>query len=142
MELHSLIKATKSKPLDELQGYQQVAKVSKLPRFLIPFFHFLFRVHPRFTAAGSSTYGISSTLVKEGVVVGGHAPANQTTFFPVGLRERVVPVGDEISVRTIFSCVLCAEHYLVDGLALQRASVTFRNILERPAGLFDSDAGS
>ena len=43
VELHGLIKETKSKPLDDLPGYQQLAKVSKLPRFLIPFFHFLFR---------------------------------------------------------------------------------------------------
>ena len=141
-ELHRLIKETKSKPLNELSGYNQLAKVSKLPRFLMPFFHFLFRVHPRFTAAGSSTYGISSTLVKDGVVVGGHAPANQTTFFPAGLRQRVVPIGDEICVRTIFSCVLCAEHYLVDGLALQRASVTFRHYLEEPARLFASNEES
>ena len=82
-EIHKKIKDNKSLPVEELESYEWLQKSRKLPRFLIPFVHYLFRSYPKFSAKNSSTYAISSVMEKDSSLVSSHSPANQTTFFPI-----------------------------------------------------------
>ena len=131
-ELHGIIKGTKADPLDKVGAYDKLQQVRTLPRVLIGFMHFLFRSSPKYTDEKFSTYALSSVTSKNGAAIGGHTVANQTTFFPGNLRDEVLAIDGEAVVRKVLYIGLSADHFVVDGMDLQRAVGTFQNFMENP----------
>ena len=131
-EIHERIRAVKRDPLDQVEGFQAIQKSRKVPRFLVPLLHFLYRSQPKLIDRDFSTYGVSSVVLPNAPVISGTAPANQTTFFPFNLKERAEVVNGEIVPRMMLSVGLCVDHYLVDGMELQRAALTLQRLLQDP----------
>jgi len=136
-EIHALIKEHKASPLEELETYKQVARLDKIPRWLIPLIHFLFRTHPRYSAEKFSTYGLSSIIRHDGPMLSGNAPSNQTTFFPFNLTDQVVAHNGEPTIRRILRVGVAVDHFLLDGMDLQRAIATFQKYVEDPSTLLE-----
>ena len=137
-EIHQAIKDNKATPLEDLESYKKLQKVRTLPRFLIPFIHFLFRSNPKHTAQNYSTYGLSSVMQPDSIIVGGHTPSNQTTFFPTSLRDEVLAIDGEPKVRKVLIVGFSTDHFVVDGMDVQRATNTIRKYLENPETLLSS----
>jgi len=131
-KIHQFIKDNKTKPLEELESYEWLQRSRRLPRFLIPFVHFLFRSNPKFTAKNSSTYAISSVMDEESALVASHSPANQSTFFPISLKDSPAVHEGVIKVRKILAITFCMDHFLVDGMDVQRCGKILKNYLENP----------
>ena len=134
-EIHRVIKENKAPPLEELESYKKLEKARNLPRFLIPFLHFLFRSNPKHTAESFSTYGLSSVMQPDSIIVGGHTPSNQTTFFPTSLRDEVLAIDGKPQVRKVLIVGFSSDHFVVDGMDVQRATHTIRRYLENPETL-------
>ena len=131
-EIHELIKNTKTKPLGGLEAYDKLQKVRKLPKFLIGVAQFFMRINPGVADKRFSTYALSSVTAKDTVAIGGHTTANQTTFFPANLRDEVLAVNGAPAVRKVLFIGLSADHFVVDGMDLQRAITTFQTFMENP----------
>jgi pyruvate/2-oxoglutarate dehydrogenase complex dihydrolipoamide acyltransferase (E2) component len=131
-DIHARIRAVKQDPLDSVEGYQAVKKVHSLPRFLVPLIHFLYRSQPGLIDRGFSTYALSSVVVAGAPTIAGTAPANQTTFCPFNLKERAEVVEGKVVPRMMLSVGISVDHYLVDGLELQRAAITLEKLLQDP----------
>jgi pyruvate/2-oxoglutarate dehydrogenase complex dihydrolipoamide acyltransferase (E2) component len=138
-EIHRSIKENKATPLEELDSYKKLQKVRTLPRFLIPLIHFFFRSNPKHTDQSFSTYGLSSVMQPDSVILGGHTPSNQTTFFPTSLRDEVLAINGKPEVRKVLVVGFSTDHFVVDGMDVQRATHTIRKYLEDPQTLLNSD---
>jgi len=136
-EIHQMIKTYKTAPLETLDSYQALSKIKKLPRFLISFLHFLFRRHPRYSAKSFSTYVISSVLTPGLSMVGIHNIGNQTVFFPSSLEAHLALEDGVIVAKKMLWMAVCIDHYLVDGMDVQKAVLTLKTYLEDPDSIFD-----
>ena len=131
-DIHKQIKNNKILPIEGLESYEWLQKSRRLPRFLIPFVHYLFRSYPKFSAKNSSTFAISSIMEENSSLVSSHAPANQTTFFPISLKDQAVVHNGEVKPRKILAVTFCVDHFLVDGMDVQRCGNYLKNLLEKP----------
>ena len=131
-EIHARIRSVKRDPLDKVEGFQAIQKSKKVPRFLIPLLHFLYRSQPKLIDRDFSTYGVSSVVIPNAPVIAGNAPANQTTFFPFNLKERPEVVDGQVVPRMMLSVGLSVDHFLVDGMEVQRAALTLQRLLQDP----------
>ena len=134
-EIHNQIKENKTLPVEKLESYEWLQKSRRLPRFLIPFVHYLFRSNPKFSAKNSSTYAISSIMEKDSSLVSSHSPANQTTFFPISLKDQAMVHNGEVKPRKVLAVTFCVDHFLVDGMDVQRCGNYLKNFLENPKNL-------
>ena len=131
-KIHKMIKDNKSMPLEELESYEWLQRSRRLPRFLIPFVHYLFRSNPKYSAKNSSTYAISSIMEEDSGLVASHSPANQTTFFPLSIKDLPTVHEGEIKIRKNLVLTFCVDHFLVDGMDVQRCGKTIKDFLEKP----------
>jgi pyruvate/2-oxoglutarate dehydrogenase complex dihydrolipoamide acyltransferase (E2) component len=76
-------------------------------------------------------------IQRDGVATGGHAPTFQTTFAPVNIVQKPVVYQGEVAIRTILHMVVSVDHYLIDGMDVQRAIATLRGFMEKPTTLLD-----
>ena len=136
-DIHKQIKNNKTLPIESLESYEWLQKSRRLPRFLIPFVHYLFRSYPKFSAKNSSTFAISSIMEKDSSMVSSHSPANQTTFFPISLKDQAVVHNGEIKPRKILALTFCVDHFLVDGMDVQRCGSILKKYLEEPTSLLE-----
>ncbi len=136
-EIHKQIKDNKTLPVESLESYEWLQKSRRLPRFLIPFVHYLFRSYPKFSAKNSSTFAISSIMEKDSSLVSSHSPANQTTFFPISLKDQAVVHNGEVKPRKILAVTFCVDHFLVDGMDVQRCGNLLKKYLENPVNLLE-----
>ena len=131
-EIHAAIKAAKAKPLDEVDAYQSLKKLRGLPKFLIGVAQFVSRTSPRYASKRFATYGVSSVSAEDSAAIGGHTVASRTTFFPGNLRDEVLAVDGKPAVRKVLFIGFSADHFVVDGMDLQRATGTFQQLMEDP----------
>jgi len=136
-EIHKQIKDNKTLPIENLESYEWLQKSRRLPRFLIPFVHYLFRSYPKFSAKNSSTFAISSIMAENSSLVSSHAPANQTTFFPISLKDQAVVHNGEVKPRKVLAVTFCVDHFLVDGMDVQRCGNFLKKLLENPDNLLE-----
>ena len=129
-EIHKQIKDNKTLPVVNLESYEWLQKSRRLPRFLIPLVHYLFRSYPKFSAKNSSTFAISSIMEENSSLVSSHAPANQTTFFPISLKDQAIVHNGEVKPRKILAVTFCVDHFLVDGMDVQRCGNYLKGLLE------------
>lgn len=131
-EIHDIIEDAKTGPLNQAGSYQSLKKLRRLPKFLIGFAQFLSRTSPRYGEKRFATYGLSSVTTRDSPAIGGHTVASRTTFFPGNIREEVLAVNGEPAVRKTFFIGLSVDHFMVDGMDLQRAVSTFQSFMENP----------
>lgn len=137
-EIHAIIKGAKAGPLEEVDAYRSVKNLRRLPRFLIGVAQFFSRTSPRYGAKRFATYALSSVTTENSAAIGGHTVASRTTFFPGNLREEVLAVNGEPAVRKVLFLGISADHFVVDGMDLQRATTTFQGLMEDPDTLLPS----
>ncbi len=68
----------------------------------------------------------------DSALVASHSPANQTTFFPISLKDSPAVHEGVIKVRKILAITFCLDHFLVDGMDAQRCGKILKNYLENP----------
>ena len=140
-DIHAEIRRYKTASKEELEPLARLNRIATLPRWLIRLLHWRFVRDPKFLIAHVGTYGVSALPHRSGVVTSTFTPTTQTTFFPTGIQEQVVVVNGRQEVRTMLLCTVTADHYLVDGLDLQRMSLDFKAMLEEPDRLLGPEAG-
>ncbi len=140
-EIHDRLRQAKQQPLAEMPASTQLAKVSTLPRWLIRLLHFRFRSSPRFLIEKVGTYGVSSLLHRDSGTVSTFSPSPQTSFFPTNIEDQVVVIDGEPTVRTMLLCSVTADHYLVDGLDVQRMGLALKAKVENPELVLGPEQG-
>ena len=131
-EIHGIIEDAKTGPLDQAGSYQSLKKLRRMPRFVIGFAQFLSRTSPRYGEKRFATYGLSSVTTRDSPAIGGHTVASRSTFFPGNIRDEVLAINGEPAVRKVFFIGLSVDHFMVDGMDLQRAISTFQTLMENP----------
>jgi len=117
----------------EIQAAGQVQRVSKLPRWLIRLLHWKFRSDPEFTISKVGTYGVSALPHHGSGGVSTFTPTTQTAFFPTSIQDQVVAIDGKPVVRTMLLCSVTADHYVVDGLDVQRMGLELKRLVEDPS---------
>ncbi len=140
--IHDRLRQAKQQPLAEMPATTQLAKISTLPRWLIRLLHFRFRSSPGFLIEKVGTYGVSALLHQGSGAVATFSPSTQTSFFPTSIEDQMVVIDGVPTVRTLLLCSVTADHYLVDGLDVQRMGLSLKEKVEQPEVLLgpESDA--
>ena len=132
-EIQDEIRRYKSTPLPELRAVAKNSRISKLPRWLIKLLHWKFRRDPKFLISKVGTYGVSALPHRESGVTSTFTPTTQTVFFPTSIEDRVVAIDGQPVVRTMLLCTVTADHFVIDGLDMQRMGRTLKRMVEDPS---------
>lgn len=138
-QIQAEIRRYKTTPLSELQAVAQVNRVSTLPRWLIRLLHWKFRRDPKFLISKVGTYAVSALPHRGSGAVSVFTPTTQTAFFPTAIQEQVVVVNGEPAVRTMLLCTVTADHFVVDGLDIQRMGADLKSLVEDPQHLLGEE---
>ena len=122
-EIQHQLEHYKSTELGALEKEAGRDKLSKLPGWLVKLLHYKFRSDPKFTEDKiGSTYAVSSVIQHGTGVIAGHAPSNQTSFYPSVIDDKVMVVDREPVVRTCLTFGISVDHYVVDGRDMIQAA--------------------
>jgi pyruvate/2-oxoglutarate dehydrogenase complex dihydrolipoamide acyltransferase (E2) component len=134
------IRRYKMTPLGDLPIVRDLGKISVMPRWLIRLMHRRFLRDPKFLIEKVGTYGVSALPHKNSGAVSHFTPVTQTSFFPTNFEDRVVPIEGQPTVRTMVVCAVVADHFVVDGLDLQRMGMDLKAMIEDPTIILGPEA--
>ena len=127
-EIQHQLEHYKTTELGTLEKEAGRDKMSKLPGWLVKLLHFKFRSDPKFTEDKiGSTYAVSSVIQHGTGVIAGHAPSNQTSFYPSVIDDKVMVVDREPVVRTCLTFGISVDHYVVDGRDVIQAAASLKD---------------
>jgi pyruvate/2-oxoglutarate dehydrogenase complex dihydrolipoamide acyltransferase (E2) component len=132
VEINDLIKDLKSKPIEQCEQMKSFNKIRKMPLWLIKLFSFKVRSDPKFYIKHFGTYGLSSLMTVNSPAVSANSLCNTgSAFIPGSINDKVVVKNNEMQTRKILTIYLMFDHYLLDGLQMQKAIKDFKVIVER-----------
>jgi len=140
--IHDEIRRYKTADLADLPVVKRMGAVAKMPRWLIRLMHRKFLRDPQFLIDKVGTYGVSAMPHFNSGAVSGFTPTTQTSFFPTNIEDRVVPVDGKPAIRKMMVCTVVADHFLVDGLDLQRMGMALKALLEDPTTILGSESAA
>jgi pyruvate/2-oxoglutarate dehydrogenase complex dihydrolipoamide acyltransferase (E2) component len=136
LQIHALIRDHKQKDLESLEQFKSLERVKKLPGIALKYFSFKARSDPEFYLKYFGTYGLSSLMSQGGSPFTMSTIANTAVaFFPGTIKQRPLVLGGQIVARTIMNFGFVFDHFIVDGLEMQRASEGMRELVEEPSQL-------
>jgi pyruvate/2-oxoglutarate dehydrogenase complex dihydrolipoamide acyltransferase (E2) component len=140
LQIHALIRDHKQMELESLEQFKNLERVKKLPSVALKLFSFKARSDPEFYLKYFGTYGLSSLMSQNGSPFAMSTIANTAVaFFPGTIKQRPLVVEGRILARTIMNFGFVFDHFIVDGLEMQRACEGMRELVEDPSQVLGSE---
>jgi pyruvate/2-oxoglutarate dehydrogenase complex dihydrolipoamide acyltransferase (E2) component len=142
-EIEGEIRRLRRTPLAELEEFQGMQRLKRLPRAAMRGFSYLCRSHHGFYRRFFGTYGVSPLLQENdgGVIdsgIGVPTSVNANTcvvFLPASVADRPRVVDGQVVPRKVLTMMLGLDHFLVDGHDGFLAVRFLEKLLAEPARL-------
>ncbi|MHA1143964.1 MAG: 2-oxo acid dehydrogenase subunit E2 [Candidatus Helarchaeota archaeon] len=109
----------------------KIPRFHSLPRFIRKIFWWKYRSSARLRKKTTGTVGLSNWGMK-GSVCGWPVTASFfTIFISIGcIMKKPWVVDEQIKIREILHCTLCADHFIIDGIPLAQFATRLRELVE------------
>ena len=135
-EIQEIIDHHRYGKLDDLEQFQAMERVKKMPRIALSWFSYKCRSDYRFYRKYFGTYGISEMAVGSFGPRGGHVIANTAAAFVIGpLFDVPEYENGQILTRKIQGITLISDHFVVDGVDILEGMRRLDRLFRNPANL-------
>jgi pyruvate/2-oxoglutarate dehydrogenase complex dihydrolipoamide acyltransferase (E2) component len=135
-EIQDIIDRHKYGTLENLEQFQAMERIKRMPRVAMSWFSYKSRSDYRFYRKYFGTYGISEMAIGSFGPRGGHVIANTAAAFVIGPLLDVPEVESErVVIKKKQGLTLISDHFVLDGVDILEGMRTLQKLLRNPSQL-------